>query len=85
MSNNKCKDKYRGSSPFDLAQGQNDTFLYSVCESALLCGRRRGLRSFAFRMKEVHEIFDFVGLENISEGRHGGAAIVNLMLDFFFV
>jgi hypothetical protein len=36
-------------------------------------------------MKEVHEIFDFVGLENISKGRHGSAAIVNLMLDFFFV
>ena len=36
-------------------------------------------------MKEVHEIFDFVGLKNISEGGHGCAAIVNLMLDFFFV
>jgi hypothetical protein len=36
-------------------------------------------------MKEVHEIFDFVGLENVAEGGHGSAAIVNLMLDFFFV
>jgi len=33
-------------------------------------------------MEEVHEIFDFVGLENVSEGGHGGAAIVNLMFDF---
>jgi hypothetical protein len=36
-------------------------------------------------MKEVHEIFDFVWLKNISEGRHGSAATVNLTLDFFFV
>jgi hypothetical protein len=33
-------------------------------------------------MKEVHEIFDFVGLENVSEGGHRSATIVNLMLDF---
>jgi hypothetical protein len=33
-------------------------------------------------VKEVHEIFDFVGLENISEGGHGGTTLVNLMLDF---
>ena len=33
-------------------------------------------------MKEVNEIFDLVGLENISEGGHGGTALVNLMFDF---
>jgi hypothetical protein len=33
-------------------------------------------------MKEVHEIFDFVGLENVSEGWHGSATLMNLMLDF---
>jgi hypothetical protein len=35
-------------------------------------------------MKEVNDIFDLVGLENISEGGHGGTALVNLMLDFLF-
>jgi hypothetical protein len=35
-------------------------------------------------VKEVNEIFDFVGLENISECGHGSAAIVNLMLDSLF-
>ena len=34
-------------------------------------------------MKEVHEIFDLVGLENISERGHRRATLVNLMLDFF--
>jgi hypothetical protein len=33
-------------------------------------------------MEKVHQIFDFVRLENISERRHRCAAIVNLMLDF---
>jgi hypothetical protein len=33
-------------------------------------------------MKEIHEIFDFVGLENVSEGGHGSTTIVDLMLDF---
>jgi hypothetical protein len=33
-------------------------------------------------MKEVNEIFDLIGLENISEGGHGCATLVNLMLDF---
>jgi hypothetical protein len=33
-------------------------------------------------VKEVHEIFDFVGLENISERGHGGTAVVDLMFDF---
>jgi hypothetical protein len=33
-------------------------------------------------VKEVHEIFDLVRLENISEGGHGGATLVYLMLDF---
>ena len=35
-------------------------------------------------MKEVNEIFNLVGLENISEGRHRRATLVNLMLDFLF-
>jgi hypothetical protein len=35
-------------------------------------------------VKEVNEIFDLVGLENISEGGHGGTALMNLMLDFLF-
>jgi hypothetical protein len=35
-------------------------------------------------VKEVNEIFDLIGLENIPEGGHGGTALVNLMLDFFF-
>jgi hypothetical protein len=33
-------------------------------------------------VKEVNEIFDLVGLENISEGGHRRATLVNLMLDF---
>lgn len=33
-------------------------------------------------MKEVYEILDFVGLENISEGGHGSTAVMNLMFDF---
>jgi hypothetical protein len=33
-------------------------------------------------VKEVNKIFDLVGVENISEGGHGGTALVNLMLDF---
>jgi hypothetical protein len=35
-------------------------------------------------MKEVNEIFDLIGLENISEGGHRGATLVNLMLDSLF-
>ena len=35
-------------------------------------------------MKEVDQILDLVGLENVSESGHGGAAILNLMFDFFF-
>jgi hypothetical protein len=35
-------------------------------------------------VKEVNEIFDLVGLENISKGWHRRAAFVNLMLDFLF-
>jgi hypothetical protein len=35
-------------------------------------------------VKEVDEIFDLVGLENVAEGRHGRAAVLDLMLDFFF-
>jgi hypothetical protein len=33
-------------------------------------------------VKEVNEIFDLIGLENISEGGHRRATLVNLMLDF---
>lgn len=35
-------------------------------------------------MKEVHQIFDLVRLENISESGHGSTAIVNLMFDLLF-
>jgi hypothetical protein len=35
-------------------------------------------------VEEIHQIFDFVRLENISEGGHGGATIVDLMFDFLF-
>jgi hypothetical protein len=35
-------------------------------------------------VKEVDEVFDLVGLENVAEGRHGGAAVLDLMLDFLF-
>lgn len=48
-----------------------------------MCRQRRPLR-FAFRVKEINEIFDLIGLENISEGGHGGTALENLMLDFLF-
>jgi hypothetical protein len=34
-------------------------------------------------VKKINEIFDLVGLENISEGGHRRATLVNLMLDFF--
>jgi hypothetical protein len=36
-------------------------------------------------VKEVDEVLDLVRLEDIAEGRHGGAAIVNLMLDLLLV
>jgi hypothetical protein len=45
----------------------------------------RVLRGFAFGVKEVDQVLDLVRLENIAEGRHGGAAIVNLMLDLLLV
>ena len=35
-------------------------------------------------MKEVNEIFDLVGLQNVSESGHRRATLVNLMLDFLF-
>ena len=35
-------------------------------------------------MKEVNEIFYLVGLEDISEGGHRRATVVDLMLDFLF-
>jgi hypothetical protein len=36
-------------------------------------------------VEEVHQIFDLVRLESISEGRHCGTAIVDLMLDLLFL
>jgi hypothetical protein len=51
------------------------------------CGGRvlwGSLWSFAFRVKEVDEVLDLVGLENVTESRHGSAAVLNLMLDLFF-
>jgi hypothetical protein len=35
-------------------------------------------------VNKINEIFDLVGLENISEGRHRRTTLVNLMLDFLF-
>jgi hypothetical protein len=35
-------------------------------------------------VKEVDEVFDLVRLENVAEGGHGRAAVLDLMLDFFF-
>jgi hypothetical protein len=35
-------------------------------------------------MQEVDEILDFVRLENVAEGWHRGATILNLMLDLLF-
>jgi hypothetical protein len=49
-----------------------------------LCRQRQALRSFTFRVKEVNEIFYLVGLEDISEGGHRRATVVDLMLDFLF-
>jgi hypothetical protein len=46
--------------------------------------QRRTLRSFAFRVKEVNEILHLVRLQNISEGGHRRATVVDLMLDFLF-
>jgi hypothetical protein len=36
-------------------------------------------------MQEVHQGFDFVRLENISEGGHGSTAIVDLVFDLRFL
>jgi hypothetical protein len=33
-------------------------------------------------VKEVNEVFDLVRLQNVSEGGHRRATLVNLMLDF---
>jgi hypothetical protein len=35
-------------------------------------------------VKEVDEVFDLVGLENVAESGHGRAALLDLVLDFFF-
>jgi hypothetical protein len=42
------------------------------------------LRGFAFGAKEVDEVLDLVGLENVPESGHRGSAVLDLMLDFFF-
>jgi hypothetical protein len=36
-------------------------------------------------MKKVHQIFDLIRLENVSEGRHRSAAPANLALNPLFV
>jgi hypothetical protein len=36
-------------------------------------------------VKEVDEVFDLVRLENVAEGGHGAASVLDLMLDFLFV
>jgi hypothetical protein len=43
------------------------------------------LGGFTLGMKEVDEVLDLVRLKNISEGGHGSATIVNLMLDLLLV
>ena len=48
------------------------------------CDGRRVLRGFALGVKEVDEVFDLVRLEDVAEGGHGGAAVLDLMLDFLF-
>jgi len=35
-------------------------------------------------VEEVHQIFNLVRLENVSERGHGGATIVNLVFDLLF-
>jgi hypothetical protein len=50
-----------------------------------MCWENSLLRSFALRMEEVHQVFNFVRLENISEGRHRSATPANLTLDSFFL
>ena len=55
--------------------------------SAMIALYRRGclLRSFPLRVKEVHQVFDLVRLQNISECGHCSPAFANLMFDLFFV
>jgi hypothetical protein len=43
------------------------------------------LRGFALGVEEIHQIFNLVRLESISEGRHGSPAVVDLMLDLLFL
>jgi hypothetical protein len=50
----------------------------------LSCGGYGIFWGFAFRVKEVDEVFDLIGLENVAEGGHGSAAVLDLVLDFFF-
>jgi hypothetical protein len=51
----------------------------------LSCDGLRVFRGLALGVKEVNEVFDLVRLENVAKSRHGGAAVLDLMLDFFFV
>jgi hypothetical protein len=48
------------------------------------CGGGIALRSLAFGVKEVDQIFDLIWLENVAESWHCCAAVLDLMLDFFF-
>jgi hypothetical protein len=36
-------------------------------------------------VEEIYQVLDFIGLKHLSEGRHRGTAIVNLMLNLLFV
>jgi hypothetical protein len=36
-------------------------------------------------VKEVDEVFDLIGLEDVAKRRHGSAAVLDLMLNFVFV
>jgi hypothetical protein len=48
-------------------------------------GRRGRLRGFAFGAEIVDEVFDFVRLEGVPEGRHAAAALADLALDTVLV
>jgi hypothetical protein len=41
--------------------------------------------AFALGMQVVHQVLDFIGPKNITEGGHRSAAVVNLMLNLLFV
>jgi hypothetical protein len=46
-----------------------------------MCWENGLFLSFALCMEEVHQVFDFIRLENISEGGHRSATPANLLLD----